>query len=452
MNISLIKSFKIWMTMIFIILSLPTNAQTPPSAFNYAKKNISTPQLLTSSAIKIPSVSSWPIKINQKMTELASGNDFSVTLPSGDLVTASVKSHKKFDNGDVQIQASYGKEGNVILTMGKQVTFGSITSPIHNYSVSIDESRNPILVDNQTLPAGSTDLSDDIRIPDALNTPIKQSSVISQEMTRLQAAAVSSGKTNIDILFVYSSEFKALFSEPETRINQLIAFSNMSFDSSGILINLRMAGVAEIAFANGDSNSNLLNAVTNSTGVFSVVPQMRDDTGADLVAVLGEAPRNSASGIAFILGGRNRDRWGFSFTRLSNRCCDTVFTHEIGHNLGSGHERPTVNPDANISRCTGGFTGFSCGHGNTTTNDWGTIMSNISSRAIIGFRFSNLDNTCVGEPCGIAEGLTESADNRTSLNMTRLIVAEFRDEPVYIIEREPGASDFLPAIYDLLFN
>ena len=115
-----------------------------------------------------------------------------------------------------------------------------------------------------------------------------------------------------------------------------------------------------------------------------------------------------------------------------------------------------MNSAATISRCNGGFTGFSCGHGNTEpqgdTPVWGTIMTNIrapsfrdpDARAVIGFRFSNLDNTCVGEPCGIAPNLPgpeQAADNRTSFNMSRILVGGFREPVEPTPEPEPESSD-----------
>ena len=434
---------------ILITVSLSTQAQEAPSAFTYVSKSPVTERPLEQGDSASSSAGSWKIQLNKKMTKLVVGSDFELAMPNGEILAASVETYKEFDNGDIQLQAGFGEDGHVILTMGTVVTYGSITSSTHNYSFSVDESNNPVLLDNQALPAGSTDLSDDMVIPEALDAPLDQSSRSPDYFKGLHAEAAGVGKTNIDILFVYSPEFKTLFTSPETRINQLIAFSNASYDATDILINMRMVGAVEIAFTNNAANGTLLTQVSNNSGVFSVVSQMRNDTGADLVAVLGTSSPGSASGIAFVLnssnGGMDRSGSGFSFTRLSTRCCDTVFAHEIGHNLGSGHEGPLVNPNANISRCSGGFTGFSCGHGNTEPEAgnpvWGTIMSNISSRAVIGFRFSNLDNTCAGEACGIAPGLPgpeQAADNRTSFNMSRMVVGAFRNEAVPPPEPQPS--------------
>lgn len=461
MNKALITHLSRWALASLMLVSLSAHAQVVPSAFSYVSNGVVSDRSFKQSNSTSSSVSSWQIQLNNKVAEQAVGSNFELTMPDGEVLIAQVTTRKKFGNGGVQLQAAFGKGGNVILTIGAKATYGSITSQTHNFSFSIDESNHSVLIDNQTLPAGSTDVGDDMVIPDAAKAK-QSSSKVANEVNRLQASTSIGGKSNVDVLFVYNAEFKELFDlDPEARIAQLVAFSNMSYHNTDILINLRSVGAVEVGFTNGDRNSNstLLNAVASGSGAFSGVAQLRDETGADLVAVLGTSSPGSASGIAFLLTNfapsnpfdletarfDANGSSGFSFTRLSLNCCDTVFTHEIGHNLGSGHEGPLVNANANVSRCNGGFTGFSCGHGNTERPDnWGTIMSNINGgRAAIQFRFSNLDNTCVGEPCGIAPGLSgpeQAADNRTSFNITRLIVSGFRDQVQPDPEPEPNPN------------
>gem|GEM_PF-6357255 len=94
-------------------------------------------------------------------------------------------------------------------------------------------------------------------------------------------------------------------------------------------------------------------------------------------------------------GGDLRDddpRWlpasGGSLTDL--RCSNSrqIFAHEIGHNMGAIH-----GPEA------GGVFGFSAGY-KFSQNSGGTIMAQIWPKADV---FSNPENDCDGEPCGIEE-------------------------------------------------
>jgi hypothetical protein len=238
------------------------------------------------------------------------------------------------------------------------------------------------------------------------------------------------------VLVVYSKEFEQLFSNPETRINQLIGFSNSVFDRSGILIELDLVTAKLVNFDNSANLGTSLSQATDGVGAFSGLHRLRDVVGGDLVVVLHGSSGFSASGVAWVNG--ERARFGYSATRISERCCDSVFTHELGHNLGSGHERLSVNP-SQPSPCRDVFTDYACGYGNSA-NDWGTIMSALSSR-VVGHRFSNPDQLCLGEPCGIPIGSPNAADNRTAFNLSRINVAAFE---------EPDQLSWLPAIGNLL--
>jgi hypothetical protein len=148
--------------------------------------------------------------------------------------------------------------------------------------------------------------------------------------------------------------------------------------------------------------------------------------------------------------------FAFSSTRLSTRCCNSVFAHELGHNLGSQHERASVNDIGNVCN-SNGFTNYSCGHGNASLN-WGTIMSRLNSQ-IVGNVFSNpLSSDCLGEPCGIAEGQSGAADNTRSFNLARLLIKNFREDAVVVPPVQPpsGMSNTdasgLPVIINLLLD
>ena len=130
-------------------------------------------------------------------------------------------------------------------------------------------------------------------------------------------------------------------------------------------------------------------------------------------------------------------------------CCDIVFAHEIGHNLGSNHQRAELllPENSGISPCTGGFTGFSCGHSLNENGStlWSTIMAsgrNINRMNI----FSNLTLDCEGAPCGVASGEL-AADNLTSFNFTRIATSQYRDEVIPEPESDDNfLLDFLPAV------
>ena len=413
----------LWILCLFTLSAQTLVAQSPVSAFNFST-DPTVNQLKSSSIVDKPVAESWTINLNNEFRQLSKGNRFLVPLPNGDAMSATVKSKQNYDNGDVQIIANIDNGGSIVITMGDDVTFGSINNGEISYSIGLNNDQQLALVDNQSLQ-NEVDLSNDIRIPPT-NTVQRRSAKSARSLEQLEIlSAQNTGESTIDLLVVYSNEFADLFTSPQTRINQLVSFTNTSFADSGILINLRLVAAVEIGFNNTNFETSIdqvfddldiiLGDSTNSVGDFSNLLSLRNQHGADLVTVLSANTNTGTSaGLAWILNGSENPVFGVSTTMLSLNCCDSVFAHEIGHNLGSVHQ---------IGDCNGGYTGFSCGF-RDNTNGWATIMSSGGNKSVIGYLFSNTNNDCLGLTCGLAG----SADNRTSFNMSRLIVANFRDE------------------------
>ena len=413
----------LWILCLFTLSAQTLVAQSPISAFNFSA-DPATNQLKTSTDVDQSVAESWAIDLNNELRQLSKGNRFVVPLPNGDVISATVKSKQNYDNGDVQIIANIDNGGSIVITMGDDVTFGSINNGEISYSIGLNNDQQLALVDNQSLQ-NEVDLSNDMRFPPT-GTNVGQSAKSATSLEELEIlSAQNTNESTIDLLVVYSSEFADLFTNPQTRINQLVSFTNTSFADSGILINLRLVAAVEIGFNNTNFETSItqvfddldviLGDSTNGTGDFSNLLSLRNQHGADLVAVLSANTNTGTSaGLAWVLNGSENPVFGVSTTMLSLNCCDSVFAHEIGHNLGSIHQ---------IGDCNGGYTGFSCGF-RDNTNGWATIMSSGGNKSVIGYLFSNTDNDCLGFTCG----LDGTADNRTSFNMSRLIVANFRDE------------------------
>ncbi|MEM7359698.1 MAG: M12 family metallo-peptidase [Pseudomonadota bacterium] len=427
------------------------------SAFSFRNTVVSEGKLKavqSQALISAPGMKSWQIDLNPKLKSLVTGGSLRVPLPSGGALDMSITSSKTLNNGDVQIIGEFVGGGRALLTINDRASFGSIISDSHNLLLGWDSAQGQFLVDRASMTDRNLNLDADFRVPVGFEAK-KLSNSITAPTAAEQAILNSGGKTRIDLLVVYSREFGSIFGSPLTRINQLVGFSNDAFDRSGILIQLNLVSAVELPFDNSRGGGAILTDATASRGDFSDLAALRDQFGADLVAVLPASSGSSASGVAWISG--DDPDSAFSVTRLSPRCCDSVFTHEIGHNLGSGHEHQSANPSQS-SPCRFSFTGYSCGHGNSAAG-WGTIMSYLNDRAI-GYKFSNLDSTCLGQPCGIAQGNPNAADNRTSFNISRSLVANFRGEvsttplppspPPSPLEPINTAEPWLTIIIDLL--
>ena len=370
------------------------------------------------------------IELNEQLRAAAVQDELSMDLPDGRSLTLKVIGTQNLPGGDKIVRASDAAGNSLVITIGQQAAFGSLYGKGMRYHIGYKPGQGMYIVDQTSKQIPAMDLGDDALIP-----PNAQR--LQQLLPDLQLSTTVSGETVIRILILYSPEFAAGFGSAQTKINQTIAFTNESFSRSNIGIKLRLARATQLNFNNASSNSALLSQVTDGTGAFSGVPQLRDSVGADLVAVLRYLPVNFGSGLAW-LNGDDPD-FAFSVTQFSPVGFDSVFAHEIGHNLGSGHERSSANPGAS-SPCGFNFTGFSCGHGISAAG-WGTIMSRLNS-AVVNHVYSNPNLNCLGSPCGIPQGQANAADNMTSFNISKSLVANFRDDP-------PSAT---PAIIPLLLD
>jgi len=369
---------------------------------------------------------------DQGIDQMQVGDTISLPL-SGDQITEfSVTNKKPMADGGNIISGSSKNGEHLLLTTDQDATYGSITGNGTRFAINTDAVLGIILVDQNHAEFPVIDLGEDGIIPKSRSANLS----IIEQMAPAQIKALetmqqsSSGVSNIRMLILYSNEFASGFSSPLARINQALEFTNQSMQRSGIEVEFTLALAQVLNFDNSLGTSTLLSQAQNGTGAFSGINNLRNQVGADMVAVLSFQEGFSSNGVAFVNG--DNPNFAFSSTRLSPNCCDSVFAHELGHNMGSSHERASVNPTAS-SPCTGGgFTSFSCGHGNESGNGgqgWGTIMSRLNS-GVVNDVFSNPALNCLGEPCGVPEGSPNAADNFSSFNISRLLVANFRGDPV----------------------
>lgn len=362
------------------------------------------------------------IEINKNITELSIGDQFKLPLPDGKFLEIKLNKKMSLSNGDIQFIGTFGGSlnGSAVLTFGEKATFANISSPYHNYSIGIDENQTTFLVNNRFSSLKFNEGDDAMYPPDF--QPMSHLKGLNQKKTDDQIVATKTGDSVVTLLAIYSQEFANGFGSPTTRINQMIAFTNDAYTRSGVNIELQLAHAEQVNFNNSANTGTLLDESRRGINDFSTVHALRDQHYADLVAVLPYSSSNGISGIAYISG--NSPNFAYSVSQFASFGSDALFAHEIGHNLGSGHERISAN-SSQQDPCTGGYTGYSCGHGN---GEEGTIMSYLNDSAW-NFVFSNPDLDCEGEPCGIAEGSANPADNRTSFNITGPLVAEFRVNP-----------------------
>lgn len=418
---------KLILSLITLLWIMPLQAQT--NLFNY-KPETNAYGTSTSSAIT-------PIQINPTIKSLSQGDNILIALPNGFKTKIKITSINKVNNNDVTLAGESADGTNLVLTVGKNASYGSISNKILKYAIGHSTEKTQILIDQNVSELANINLSKDYLVPPNWKPLSNVSSDVS-------TPNISTGSFNskIRVLFVYSNEYGQAVANPTTRFNQMIAFTNSAYNRSGIDINLELAGAYQINFNNAATLGTLLSKSTSGTDYFSGLHQLRNQTYADLVAVISYKSGFGTSGLAWVNG--NSATYGYSAMKYPVVGSDGVFAHEIGHNLGSGHERTSSNPSQG-SPCEGGYTGYSCGHG--VSGGWGTIMSYLNWNQV-NYVFSNPSKSCSGSPCGIPQGQSNSADNRTSFNITRSLVANFRPNP----PTSTNTNIVIPPILNLLLD
>lgn len=242
--------------------------------------------------------------------------------------------------------------------------------------------------------------------------------------------------TTMDVLIVHTANATAAAGGPEAMgaiIDLTFARANSALINSEVGLRLRMVRSEQVTYNEIDRETSL-DDITDGTGSFSNVPTWRNQSGADLVALIFHGD----GGLAWIYNG-NPD-FGYSVNGLS--AIESTFIHEVGHNLGCLHDRD--NNDLTIV--------YPFGHGWEFTPEGsgllGTIMS-VGSGSRIPY-FSNPDVTYMGTATGVPIGEPLQSNNAELIRQTKALVANFRAEngnvPPTVSLDSPGYSDPFKAL------
>jgi hypothetical protein len=232
--------------------------------------------------------------------------------------------------------------------------------------------------------------------------------------TALCAASTVSAET-IDIGILYTDQSAAATSNINTKINQLIAFSNQVYSQNGVDITLRLVGTQNLGDYAVTPSEDWLNAVTNS----SYVDGLRNDWKADMVAVLGtgQSAGNGliSCGLAWVGQGTNGNLYSSMSSRMYSitaiDCGATTFVHELGHNQGLAHSRKQGDT-------AGGVYVDGMGHG--VQNEFASIMAYpfVFGSATQYDYFSNPNWSVNGIPFGVTNqsyAIRTVTDTKTSI-------------------------------------
>jgi len=225
----------------------------------------------------------------------------------------------------------------------------------------------------------------------------------------------------IDVMVVYTTAAKDA-AGGKTAIELLIANAeadaNIGYANSRLTHTVRVVHMEEVSYDESAGFDSALTALAGKTdGQMDQVHQLRDRYGADMVSLL--INNTEFCGLAYLMRDLTQDFSGSAFSVVHYDCAvgNHSFAHEMGHNLGAGHDR--------ANGCSALFS-YSCGFQHAP--EFRTIMAyqcagqpcpreNYWSNPAIVFN---------GIPTGIAEGQPDATDNAATLRQTVPIAAQWR--------------------------
>ncbi len=411
-------------------------------------------------AIKREGAYTWyPVAISEAHA-LKAVVDGVMTIPSPDGSQVKVRYERHVEHPDgnwTWIGRVIGgdQKQEAILTFGEDAVYGSI--PQKTGAPLSLQTRSGILYAVQTdlSKVKNPNTNTDMMVPPAL--ALREALLKSAPKAQVSQSAIetkAAPSRTIDVAIGYTAGFAAAQgsqSAAVTRLAFLIDVGNQAFKNSLIDGGLRVVQAVQVAYTDTTTNKAALGELTGNNGTTTVpVPASlaplrtaRDQYGADLAVLVRkfQTPENDGCGIAWLNGSDQTainpatdDDFGFAVISDGNDtgsdgnsyfCAAETMVHELGHLMGSAHDRDNSKKDDG-SLLYGRYP-YSFGMKTTAANgNFYTIMAYGDNNQNFYRTFSNPLVLKCGPAGNLSCGVADQTDNARSLNQTIPVVATFR--------------------------
>jgi hypothetical protein len=302
--------------------------------------------------------------------------------------------------------------GSGAVTLGPDGGFGRVTDGTRVWFLDIRDGQTYAVMAGE---GGLAIAADDVVVRGVVAEGMRKASTVTLGPVR-----------DIDVAALYDPDFAARYPGglASTRIQHFVALANQALVDSGIAVALQLV---HQQLASGAVPPSVLDdvddmlAVGLAGGSFAGVNlnQLRQNTGADIISFfrVHDMYARDACGVAYFPQGAGQWAFGVNVVvdgeHAGSVCDDYVFAHEIGHNLGAGHQLPD--------------SGFHAGsHAFVRLDQFNTMMGSFGTGKPDRFRrlgyYSNPLIACGNLPCGVAG----ASDNAGTMNALRSMVADYR--------------------------
>jgi len=431
-----------------------------------------------------------------EMLNLGPGEDVELSLPNGKRQAYVFELREAHGNGIYSWIGKHKERGShnrAIVTTGPAGSFAVFSTPEGEFRLVPGNGGHDWLVDMTAegpfIPP--IELGDDGLQPPPQPKSTAQVAYVPGTMERIPGVnslfvtkATPTPQAVIDLMVVYTSGFATnLGANLMTRLYFLVTRSNTAYADSEVAITLRLVQAVQVNYSDATSDSVALNAITPPSGAFDAatfgnIETLRAAAGADLVAFLRNGSSFGGSGLAWV-GSTNPPGMSTYMYSLTTGCvlgCESVFIHELGHNMGNKHDRHTTSYQAGgtptppagafsysfgyaycasgLLSCDPTIPGGCASQPECSTPDvsnFADIMAYFHGTATRLYKFSNPSITCaspsgdgVPRPCGIIDTDPSSANTALSMNNNRMALAAIKGTVAG--SNQPGSLQFTSTV------
>lgn len=329
-----------------------------------------------------------------------------------------------------RVRTAFGSE-RMVLSEGAGAIAGVLPRPDGGHFQVVTQHGRVMLAEAAGLvPDGNApEGHSDIVLPPSIAVPSPGQPAVAGAPAAPAVSAKALAPVEVDVLMAYTDELVTLRGSPEaaeTEATSMFAAARQSYVDSGTRVRLRAVRYLRIAVDTSWTNHQLLSRAQGNSIPGVDLAAERDSVSADLVAVV--RPRRDGDGTCGVgyLNGHEFTHafasaaYGYSVSNTAP-CGPHVLAHELGHNLGSSHERDQYLDSGALQY---GAYVFSFGYRQSKAPAFATVMAYTRGEPWVGYFSSPTSGQCQA-PCGVAD----VADNVRSLDLMAPVIAAFRRAP-----------------------